>query len=308
MAQLSASIMSSMTSVNATISSTTAQMNATFTQFSSTAQSIVTSLMSTLNSTFQSGMASVVSTVSSGMSSVVSTVSSYSGSARSAGYNVGYYISAGVADGMNANMWAIESAANRIISKAREAARAAADIHSPSRLFAKEVGKFIPMGVAKGIGDAMPKMVDEVTDSFGKGFSDAADSVVSQGDIFANVVSDAVNGISDMLDVAIDDMNYAPTITPVVDMSNLDKMNMSDYSLDYRGRISTPTPLYGVPQQTSTSTVVNNDNSNKEYSVNVNVDTGGKPVNAKELAREIQSHIKSFDDQRRRGKGEEVLW
>ena len=308
MAQLSASIMSSMTSVNATISSTTAQMNATFTQFSSTAQSIVTSLMSTLNSTFQSGMNSVVSTVSSGMSSVVSTVSSYSGSARSAGYNVGYYISAGVADGMNANMWAIESAANRIISKAREAARAAADIHSPSRLFAKDVGKFIPMGVAKGIGDAMPKMVDEVTDSFGKGFSDAADSVVTQGDVFANAVSDAVNGVSDMLDVAIDDMNYAPTITPVVDMSNLDKMNMSDYSLDYRGRISTPTPLYGVPQQTSTSTVVNNDNSNKEYSVNVNVDTGGKPVNAKELAREIQSHIKSFDDQRRRGKGEEVLW
>lgn len=308
MAQLSASIMSSMTSVNATISSTTAQMNATFTQFSSTAQSIVTSLMSTLNSTFQSGMASVVSTVSSGMSSVVSTVSSYSGSARSAGYNVGYYISAGVADGMNANMWAIESAANRIISKAREAARAAADIHSPSRLFAKDVGKFIPMGVAKGIGDAMPKMVDEVTDSFDKGFSDAADSVVSQGDVFANAVSGAVNGISDMLDVAIDDMNYEPKITPVVDMSNLDKMNMSDYSLDYRGRISTPTPLYGVPQQSNTSTVVNNDNSNKEYSVNVNVDTGGKPVNAKELAREIQSHIKSFDDQRRRGKGEEVLW
>ena len=308
MAQLSASIMSSMTSVNATISSTTAQMNATFTQFSSTAQSIVTSLMSTLNSTFQSGMASVISTVSSGMSSVVSTVSSYSGSANSAGYSVGYQISAGVASGMNANMWAIESAANRIISKAREAARAAADIHSPSRLFAKDVGKFIPMGVAKGIGDAMPKMVDEVTDSFGKGFSDAADSVVTQGDVFATAVSDAVNGISDMLDVAIDDMNYAPTITPVVDMTNLDKMNMSDYSLDYRGRISTPTPLYGVPQQTSTSTVVNNDNSNKEYSVNVNVDTGGKPVNTKELAREIQSHIKSFDDQSRRGKGEEVFW
>ena len=308
MAQLSASIMSSMTSVNATISSTTAQMNATFTQFSSTAQSIVTSLMSTLNSTFQRGMASVISTVSSGMSSVVSTVSSYSGSANSAGYSVGYQISAGVASGMNANMWAIESAANRIISKAREAARAAADIHSPSRLFAKDVGKFIPMGVAKGIGDAMPKMVDEVTDSFGKGFSDAADSVVTQGDVFATAVSDAVNGISDMLDVAIDDMNYAPTITPVVDMTNLDKMNMSDYSLDYRGRISTPTPLYGVPQQSSTSTVVNNDNSKKEYSVNVNVDTGDKPVNTKELAREIQSHIKSFDDQSRRGKGEEVFW
>lgn len=305
---ISANINQGMSGVSQTITSRVNEIQNSFTQMNTIVNQIVRSMMEMMSSSISSGMSASASRVSSGMSYIISIVSSYSGSARSAGYNVGYYISAGVADGMNANMWAIESAANRIISKAREAARAAADIHSPSRLFAKDVGKFIPMGVAKGIGDAMPKMVDEVTDSFGKGFSDAADSVVSQGDVFANVVSDAVNGISDMLDVAIDDMNYAPTITPVVDMSNLDKMNMSDYSLDYRGRISTPTPLYGIPQQSNTSTVVNNDNSNKEYSVNVNVDTGGKPVNAKELAREIQSHIKSFDDQRRRGKGEEVLW
>lgn len=305
---ISSNINQGMSGVSQTITSRVNEIQNSFTQMNTIVNQIIRSMMAMMSSSISSGMSSAASLVSSGMSSIISIVSSYSGSARSAGYNVGYYISAGVADGMNANMWAIESAANRIISKAREAARAAADIHSPSRLFAKDVGKFIPMGVAKGIGDAMPKMVDEVTDSFDKGFSDAADSVVSQGDVFANAVSDAVNGISDMLDVAIDDMNYAPTITPVVDMSNLDKMNMSDYSLDYRGRISTPTPLYGIPQQSNTSTVVNNDNSNKEYSVNVNVDTGGKPVNAKELAREIQSHIKSFDDQRRRGKGEEVLW
>jgi len=305
---ISANINQGMSGVSQTITSRVNEIQNSFTQMNTIVNQIVRSMMAMMSSSISSGMSASASRVSSGMSYIISIVSSYSGSARSAGYNIGYYISAGVADGMNANMWAIESAANRIISKAKEAARAAADIHSPSRLFAKEVGKFIPMGVAKGIGDAMPKMVDEVTDSFGKGFSDAADSVVTQGDVFANVVSDAVNGISDMLDVAIDDMNYAPTITPVVDMSNLDKMNMSDYSLDYRGRISTPTPLYGVPQQSNTSTIVNNDNSKKEYSVNVNVDTGGKPVNTKELAREIQSHIKSFDDQSRRGKGEEVFW
>ena len=305
---ISANINQGMSGVSQTITSRVNEIQNSFTQMNTIVNQIIRSMMAMMSSSISSGMSASASLVSSGMSYIISIVSSYSGSARSAGYNVGYYISAGVADGMNANMWAIESAANRIISKAKEAARAAADIHSPSRLFAKEVGKFIPMGVAKGIGDAMPKMVDEVTDSFSKGFSDAADSVVSQGDVFANAVSDAVNGISDMLDVAIDDMNYAPTITPVVDMSNLDKMNMSDYSLDYRGRISTPTPLYGVPQQSNTSTVVNNDNSKKEYNVNVNVDTGGKPVNTKELAREIQSHIKSFDDQSRRGKGEEVFW
>nr|DAR30320.1 MAG TPA: tail tape measure [Caudoviricetes sp.] len=308
MAQLSASIMSSMTSVNATISSTTAQMNATFTQFSSTAQSIVTSLMSTLNNTFQSGMASVVSTVSSGMSSVVSTVSSYSGSANSAGYSVGYQISAGVASGMNANMWSIESAANRIIAKAREAARAAADIHSPSRLFAKDVGKFIPQGIAKGIDNEMPKTVTQMSKTFSNGFDEVASNAVKQGENMANAVSTAVNSISDMLDVAVDDMNYSPTITPVVDMSNLNKVNMSDYSLDYKGRISSPTPMYSVPQQSATSTVVNTDNSTKEYSINVTVDNGGAPVNPKELAKQVQEHIKSFDNQNRRAKGEEVFW
>lgn len=308
MAQLSSSIMSSMTQVNATISSTTAQMNATFMQFSSTAQSIVTSLMSTLNSTFQSGMASVVSTVSSGMSSIISTVSSYSGSAYSAGYSVGYQISAGVASGMNANMWSIESAANRIISKAREAARAAAQIHSPSRLFAKDVGKFIPQGVAKGISAEMPRSVKQMSKTFSNAFDDVASNAVDQGNVLANTVAESVNSISDMLDVAVDDMNYAPTITPVVDMSNLNKMNMSDYSLDYKGRIATPTPMYSVPQQSNTSTVVNTDNSTKDYTINVNVDNGGAPVNPKELAKQVQEHIKAFDNQNRRAKGEEVFW
>lgn len=308
MAQLSASIMSSMTSVNATISSTTAQMNATFTQFSSTAQSIVTSLMSTLNSTFQSGMASVVSTVSSGMSSVVSTVSSYSGSANSAGYSVGYQISAGIASGMNANMWSIESAANRIIAKARDAAAAAAEIRSPSRLFARTVGKYIPQGVAKGIDNEMPKSVKQMSKTFSNGFDEVASNAVNQGNVLANTVAESVNSISDMLDVAVDDMNYSPTITPVVDMSNLNKVNMSDYSLDYKGRIASPTPVYGVPQPANTSTVVNTDNSTKEYSINVTVDNGGAPVNPKELAKQVQEHIKSFDNQNRRAKGEEVFW
>ena len=308
MTQLSSSIMSSMTQVNATISSTTSQMTSIFTQFSSTAQSIVTSLMSTLNSTFQSGMASVVSTVSSGMSSVVSTVSSYSGSANSAGYSVGYQISAGVASGMNANMWSIESAANRIIAKAREAARAAADIHSPSRLFAKDVGKFIPQGIVKGIDNEMPKTVNQMSKTFRDGFDEVASNAVKQGENMANAVSTAVNSVSDMLDVAVDDMNYSPTITPVVDMSNLNKVNMSDYSLDYKGRIASPTPMYSVPQQSNTSTVVNTDNSTKEYSINVTVDNGGAPVNPKELAKQVQEHIKAFDNQNRRAKGEEVFW
>ena len=146
-----------------TVSVNVSMINMSFTLMSATTQSIVSSMMSNLSSQFASGMSSSRSQVSSGMSSIVSTISSYSGSAQSAGYNVGYYISAGIASGMYSNMWSIESAANRIIAKAREAARAAADIHSPSRMFAKEVGKFIPQEIAMGIDNEMPSTIKQMS-------------------------------------------------------------------------------------------------------------------------------------------------
>ena len=70
-----------------------------------------------------------------------------------------------------------------------------------------------------------------------------------------------------------------------------------------------PKPMYsGGLSKSQQNTVVNNDNSSKEYSINVTVDTGGRPVNPKELAKEIQQHIKQLDDEDRRAKGEEVFW
>ena len=309
MTQLSANIMSSMHQVNATITSSTAQMTATFTQFSSTAQSIVTSMMSALNSSFQSGMQSAISTVSSGMNSIISTISGYSGAAQSAGYNVGWYISAGIANGIWANVGSIESAAQRIIDKANEAARAAADIRSPSRLFAKSVGKYIPQGVAMGIDKEMPKTVTQMSRTFRDGFDEVASNAVKQGENMANAVSTAVNSVSDMLDVAMDDMSYAPVITPVIDSSNIDKFKPNSIGLSSELIGSTPKPMYsGALSKSQQNTVFNNDNSSKEYSIHVTVDNGGAPVNPKELAKEIQQRIKQLDDEDRRAKGEEVFW
>lgn len=309
MTQLSANIMSSMSQVNATITSSTAQMTSTFTQFSSTAQSIVTSMMSALNSSFQSGMQQAISTVSSGMNSIISTISGYSGAAQSAGYNVGWYISAGIANGIWANVGSIESAAQRIIDKANEAARAAADIRSPSRLFAKSVGKYIPQGVAMGIDKEMPKTVTQMSRTFRDGFDEVASNAVKQGENMANAVSTAVNSVSDMLDVAMDDMSYAPVITPVIDSSNIDKFKPNSIGLSSELMGSTPKPMYsGALSKSQQNTVVNNDNSSKEYSIHVTVDNGGAPVNPKELAKEIQQRIKQLDDEDRRAKGEEVFW
>ena len=295
--------------VSQTVSISVAMINASFTLMSSTTQSIVSSMMSNLSSQFASGMSSSRSQVSSGMSSIVSTISSYSGSAQSAGYNVGYYISAGIASGMYSNMWSIESAANRIIAKAREAARAAADIHSPSRMFAKEVGKFIPQGVAMGIDNEMPSTIKQMSKSFKSGFEKVTDNVVDHSKILYDSVASAANTIGDMLDIAVDDMEYSPKITPVIDTSKIDKFTPDGYDVNMGqlGR-NLPKPTYSGVPQTTQNTTINNDNSTREYSVNVKVDNNGKPVDPNELAKEIQQKIKDMDDQNRRGKGEEVYF
>nr|DAE05262.1 MAG TPA: tail tape measure [Siphoviridae sp. ctWKa2] len=308
MSRVSSTIQSNMSQINSNIQSSTSQIKGTFDQFASNAQNTITQMMSTINSSIQNGMNTAKSTVDSNMNSIMSTISSYNGTAKSNGYNVGWYISDGIASGIWANVGSIESAAQRIINKANEAARAAAQIHSPSRLFAKSVGKYIPQGIAMGIDKEMPKSIQQMQDTFKNGFTAAADDAVKHGNAMAEAVAGAVNQVGDMLDVAVDDMNYTPTITPVIDASNLDKFKPKDYGLNLGSATRVPTPVYSPGSSTGQTTTVNTDNSTKEYNINVSVDNGGHPINPKELAKQVQEHMKQFDDENRRGRGEEVLW
>lgn len=308
MSRVSGSIQGAMSQVIGTIQNASSQMSGTFNNLSSSAQSTISNMMSNLVSRIQSGMSSANSTVNSNMGSIISTISSYSGSASSSGYNIGYNISAGIANGIWANVGSIESAAQRIINKANEAARAAAQIHSPSRLFASSVGKFIPQGIAMGIDKEMPKSIQQMSDTFRNGFSAATSNAVSHGEALAEAVAGAVNQVGDMMDIAVDDMNYTPTITPVIDAKNLNKFSPKDYGLNLGGIGNVPIPAYSPQSKSSQTTTINTDNSTKEYHIEVTVDNGGYPVNPKELAKQVQEHIKDFDDQNRRAKGEEVFW
>lgn len=65
--------------------------------------------------------------------------------------SAGNMIMSGLISGMNSKLGELRAVVENIISQAAEAAKAAADIHSPSRLFANEIGKYIPLGIAEGI-------------------------------------------------------------------------------------------------------------------------------------------------------------
>ena len=112
-----------------------------------------------------SGKSGAISAAGTMASQAASAVRAYQNSFYSAGYNV----AAGVAQGIAAGQSGVVNAAVRMVNEAVIAAKRAADIHSPSKKFEKEVGYQMPAGTAKGIvkgtnlaTKAAGKMSDEV--------------------------------------------------------------------------------------------------------------------------------------------------
>lgn len=129
----------------------------------------------------------VVSAVSNMVNAAVSRANAGAGPMRQAGAFIGQ----GLAQGMYSALGAVTAAANALVAQAERAARAKAMIHSPSRLFANRVGKYIPQGVAMGI----DKNADVVDDSVGGLFDSVnsfdfniADRLASIGAKFKGVV------------------------------------------------------------------------------------------------------------------------
>lgn len=292
-------IMTAMMQMANQIRSSSAMMHATMLQLGTQMVSAMRMAMALLNVT-----------ILTGMMQAANGVRSAAGVAHAGGVYVGSMISQGVAAGIRAHLGSVIAATNEIVAQAERAARAKAKIKSPSRLFAANVGKYIPQGVAMGIAKEMPKSVQKMGKTFANGFADATSLAVDHASGMASAVADAVNTVGTLLDDSLADMDYRPTITPVVDTTNLDKLQNGNI---LRGigvdATNVPRPAYsGAPSSLQSTNTNVYDNSNKEYSITVKVDNSGKPVDGKQLAREIQQHIKDFDDQARRGKGEEVLW
>ncbi|CAI3320965.1 tape measure protein [Enterococcus cecorum] len=182
--------------------STAASVSASFVNLGSTASSAMNTLSSSVKSAVsqsisvtKSGMQAMVSAIQSASSKMIqiaaqtgqnvasklsqgirsgsgqakSAMSSLMSAVRSAGVSgasqmiyVGRMIGEGVATGMRQALGSVTAAANAIIEQANKAARAKAQIHSPSRLFANSVGQFIPAGVGMGIEDNIGSATDSI--------------------------------------------------------------------------------------------------------------------------------------------------
>lgn len=119
--------------------------------------SIANNSMSGFNASLRSGGNIAVSTMRNIGSSIISSASVIPGNMRGIGYNIG----AGLASGMESSLGRIRSIAAQMASAAEQAVRAKAQIHSPSRLFAK-LGTFVGQGFADGI-DSMSSTIQRAS-------------------------------------------------------------------------------------------------------------------------------------------------
>lgn len=103
--------------------------------------------MKNFYSQVRSGMANSVSEVKTGSQKAVNAAKSYQGSFVDTGANM----SSGLASGIRKGVSWITNAARSVASRAVRAARNALGIHSPSRVFDREVGRRIPEGMGRGI-------------------------------------------------------------------------------------------------------------------------------------------------------------
>lgn len=213
-ARVGASASNSAAQMRSIISSTQAVItafNAMRAQIQSSMQAILTIMLSIGNQMKAQGRIigqqtsqNIAQGISSGVGRATSAMNALMSAVRSAGMSgvgsmrsIGVYIGQGLASGMMASLGSVTAAANALVAQAERAAQAKAKIHSPSRLFRDNVGRYIAQGVAVGIekdsytvNDALGAMYDKIQafnykaeDIIGVGSSNFSSSIKVKSDL-----------------------------------------------------------------------------------------------------------------------------
>lgn len=137
-----------------------------------TAKQIVNSLKTAANNaksagkTFGTGFSNSIKSglraAATAASTACSQVNSKLRSGYSGAYSAGSYVSQGFASGMRSCLGSIRAAAAQMVAAADKAVKAKAQIHSPSKKFAKS-GRYIAEGLGVGIAKYMKKATDAST-------------------------------------------------------------------------------------------------------------------------------------------------
>lgn len=134
--------------------------------------------------------------------SAASGANSYQESFKNAGYNAAI----GFANGIKLKAYIAEAAAKKMAQDAVNAANAVLDINSPSKVLEKS-GMYFDLGMAKGI-SGFASIPEKAANKMAYGTVDTVKSVLSE-----------------LSTIVPNEMDLSPTITPVLDLSNIQNGN-----------------------------------------------------------------------------------
>lgn len=147
-------------------------------------KSSITSILNGIKSTFTNILNAIKNAVKTGMNNVKSNMVNIMNQAKSAISNmvgrfasVGRNIVNGIANGIRSGASAVINAAANVAKSALNAAKKFLGIHSPSKVMAQEVGRFIPSGMAVGITANIDSLKSAVREMTGIGIEPAIASV-----------------------------------------------------------------------------------------------------------------------------------
>ena len=94
--------------------------------------------------------------------------------------DLGRNIIEGIANGVSNAVGTLVSAAKNVATSALNSIKSTLGISSPSKVFAKEVGRWIPPGIGKGVDQAMPALTDDMRAQLQDLIDDANVSVAAE--------------------------------------------------------------------------------------------------------------------------------
>ncbi|CQR25960.1 minor tail protein [Streptococcus varani] len=161
MSQLNSAVRSAMTQAVSTMRSSMQQLVSVVRQSASQMTQAGRQAGKGVSDGVTNGIRGGIGSARAAMSAMVNAIRSTGMSGAGAMRSVGAMIGQGLAQGMYSALGAVTAAANALVAQAERAAQAKAKIHSPSRLFRDNVGRYIAQGIAVGI----EKNTSDVTDS-----------------------------------------------------------------------------------------------------------------------------------------------
>ena len=196
----------------------------------------------------------------------------------------------------------VSGAARRVIRNAKDAANDEADSHSPSRVFRDEVGKFLPLGLAKGIIDNTDAVEDASRDMAKASVKATADelqigspSKVYKNAIGKNIPSGVAKGIQEAQGILNAEMESMVSDALDAARTASTEGNYSEIGNNLISRLST---ALSTAQQDSSETIqdiisrqqekVSNKNSKREEKLQKKIDDTKKKKKKKQLKKELK--------------------